>query len=181
MFYKKNCTFARIDIRAVGFRKTLTMSTKDKIYTDDDVSPHEGRKRKRGSNGLAFRELEDNQDKTIQRNLSQSRLTALGISAKHERGEERVIALVEMVDYCKNCVSWEDAKSIVAMLYKLLRKDATEEDYALLDSVEEEFRQRFQGHVTHVQGDLVRSKHVKHEVNGVAPGATGINVNKEEQ
>ena len=157
------------------------MSTKDKILTDDGVSPHEGRKRKRGPNGLAFRELEDNQDKTIQRNLNQCRITALGFSDKQERGGERAFTLVEIVEYCKNCVSWEDTKSIVAMLNKLLRKDATEEDYALVDSIEEGFRQRFQGHVTHVQGDLVRSKHVKHEVNGVAPGATGISVNNDEQ
>ena len=99
---------------------------------------------------------------------------------KRETKKERQFTLVQIVDYCKNCVSWEDAKTVVAMLNKLLRVGGTKEEADLVDSIEKEFRQRIYGNVTNVQGDLVNNKHVTHEVNGVAKGAMGISVNKED-
>ena len=50
-----------------------------------------------------------------------------------------------MVNHCKGCVSWEDAKGIVNMLNKLLRGLGTKEDYDLLDSIEIEFINRKNG------------------------------------
>ena len=51
----------------------------------------------------------------------------------------------QMVDYCKSCVHWDDAKPIVAMLYKLLQDGGTREERALVDSVQEDFRRRRHG------------------------------------
>ena len=52
------------------------------------------------------------------------------------------LALRELVAYCKARCSWEDARQIVGMLNSLYRPNATKEDAALIDSIEEEFRQR---------------------------------------
>lgn len=72
------------------------------------------------------------------------RLSAL-LDNKKKRGEARKFTLVEIVNYCKSRVEWEDAKDIVAMLNRLLFKIGTQEDSDLVDSIEEEFRQRKYG------------------------------------
>lgn len=64
-------------------------------------------------------------------------------------GKDRKFTLVQIVDYCKNCVAWDDAKSVVAMLNKLLRVGATQEDSDLVDSIEAEFRRRLTGNTIH--------------------------------
>jgi hypothetical protein len=66
-----------------------------------------------------------------------ARLAAL--MEKRRTGTARKFTLVEIANYCKSCVDWNDVKSIVAMLNKLLRHTATENDSALVDSIEEEF------------------------------------------
>ncbi len=58
-----------------------------------------------------------------------------------ESVDTRSFTLKELVDYCKNCVDWNDAKSIVAMLYKFIR-NGTDEEQALVDSIEKEFNNR---------------------------------------
>ena len=94
------------------------------------------------------------------------------------KGRIRKFSLVEIVNYCKKRVKWEDVKDIVAMLNRLLRSNASEEDSELVDSIEEEFMNRKYGNT--IEGDYVVSKNVTNEVNGVAPGATGINVNNKQ-
>lgn len=74
-----------------------------------------------------------------------NRLTAL-LEKKKSNGTARKFTLVQIVDYCKGCVTWDDVKSIVAMLNKLLRRIATEEDSDLVDSIEAEFINRHYGH-----------------------------------
>lgn len=74
------------------------------------------------------------------------KLNAL-LEKKKSTGKARKFTLVQIVDYCKGCVKWEDAQSIVAMLNKLLRRIATEEDNDLVDSIEEEFLNRMYGNV----------------------------------
>ena len=69
-----------------------------------------------------------------------TRLSTL-LSAKKNEGKERSFTLLQIVDYCKRKVEWVDAKSIVAMLNKLLRGGCTEEEGKLVDSIEDEFRQ----------------------------------------
>ena len=64
---------------------------------------------------------------------------------KNTTGKDRNFTLVQIVDYCKGCVEWDDVKSIVAMLNKLLRRVATDEDSDLVDSIEEEFINRKYG------------------------------------
>lgn len=195
------------------------MSTKDKIFVDDDVSPDDRAGGMKNPKRLNLRELElllpllcdegrapelmnavkevcfameklervieeqehsEELDHVIHRNLNQHRMAILAGPKKRETKKERQFTLVQIVDYCKNCVSWEDAKTVVAMLNKLLRVGGTKEEADLVDSIEKEFRQRIYGNVTNVQGDLVNNKHVTHEVNGVAKGAMGISVNKED-
>jgi len=56
-----------------------------------------------------------------------------------------MFTLKEIVTYCKECVSWEDAKAIVMMLYKLLRNIATAADNEMVDSIETEFKNRKEG------------------------------------
>ena len=70
-----------------------------------------------------------------------SRLNAL-LEPKKQNGTARKFTLVEIVDYCKKCVEWRNAESIVAMLNKLLRRIATPEDSDLVDSIETEFFNR---------------------------------------
>lgn len=67
------------------------------------------------------------------------------LEEKKQNGTARKFTLVEMVNHCKGCVSWEDAKEIVNMLNKLLRELGTKEDYDLLDSIETEFKNRKNG------------------------------------
>lgn len=74
------------------------------------------------------------------------RLNAL-LEKKKRNGRARKFTLVQIVDYCKGCVVWDDVKSIVAMLNKLLRRIATEEDSDLVDSIENEFKNRLSGTV----------------------------------
>lgn len=75
------------------------------------------------------------------------RLNAL-LEKKKSKGKARRFTLVEIVDYCKRRVEWNDAKDIVAMLNWLLRKIGTQEDSSLVDSIESEFLNRKYGHVT---------------------------------
>ena len=56
------------------------------------------------------------------------------------------LSLSEMVDYCKSRCSWEDARQIVGMLNYLYRPRASKEDAALIDSIEEDYRRRINGH-----------------------------------
>ena len=78
------------------------------------------------------------------------RLSTL-MEEKKQSGKDRKFTLVEMVDYCKGCVDWNDVKSIVAMLNKLLRRIGTDEDSELVDSIEAEFINRKYGDT--VMGD----------------------------
>ena len=66
-------------------------------------------------------------------------------------GTARKFTLIEIVNYCKSRVDWDDVKSIVAMLNKLLRRIATEADEKLVDSIENEFKNRKYGDT--VMGD----------------------------
>lgn len=56
------------------------------------------------------------------------------------KDSERAFTLKHIVDYCKNCVEWSDAKAVVAMLNKMLRHVGTQEESTLVDSIEEHFR-----------------------------------------
>ena len=54
----------------------------------------------------------------------------------------------EVVDYCKSCLSIEEAKHIIDMLYKWLRFIGTDEDYRLVDSIIEYLQKK--EHATHI-------------------------------
>lgn len=57
---------------------------------------------------------------------------------------QKLFSLPELCDYCKNSVTWSDAKDIVTMLKELCR-DGNEENMKLIRSVEEEFKKRVYG------------------------------------
>lgn len=83
-----------------------------------------------------------------------ARLKAL-LEEKNIHGEGRKFTLVEIVDYCKNCVEWEDAKEIVAMLNRLLLLNGcTPEDSKLVISIEDEFKSRKYGD-TYIKEQIV--------------------------
>lgn len=100
------------------------------------------------------------------------RLNAL-LETNKETGTARKFTLLEIVEYCKGCVEWNDARFIVAMLNKLLRHIGTEEDSELVDSIETEFRQRVYGNHT-VKTELVLTKHVENEFQNIAEGGIGV-------
>jgi hypothetical protein len=89
---------------------------------------------------------------------------------------EPTFTLSQIVEYCKKRVAWEDARPIMTMLNVMLRGYGCREDFELVDSIEEEFMNRKHGPT--IGGDYVLTKNVENEVNGVASGATGINVNR---
>ena len=74
------------------------------------------------------------------------RLSTL-LNKKKTKGEARKFTLVEIVNYCKKRVRWEDVNDFVAMLNRLLRSNATEEDSELVDSVEEHFMNKSNANV----------------------------------
>lgn len=49
------------------------------------------------------------------------------------------------MDYCKNCVQLGQVEGIIKMLNIFLRKNGTDEEYGLIDSIEEEFKNRRYG------------------------------------
>lgn len=96
-----------------------------------------------------------NNEEVLQGRISEleaevERLNTL-MEEKKQSGKDRKFTLVQMVDYCKGCVDWNDVKSIVAMLNKLLRRIGTDEDSELVDSIEAEFINRKYGDT--VMGD----------------------------
>ena len=90
------------------------------------------------------------QDRISELEAEVERLNTL-MEEKKQSGKDRKFTLVQMVDYCKGCVDWNDVKSIVAMLNKLLRRIGTDEDSDLVDSIEAEFINRKYGDT--VMGD----------------------------
>lgn len=62
-------------------------------------------------------------------------------------GIMRTFTLQEIVAYCKRRPEWSDVRSIVFMLNRLLRKDGTDDDHKLVDSIEEVFKKRMQGYI----------------------------------
>lgn len=74
-----------------------------------------------------------------------NRLKAL-LEEKDIHGEARKFTLVEIVNYCKGRVEWNEAKDIVAMLNRLLLlHGGTPEDNELVISIESEFKNRKYG------------------------------------
>lgn len=99
---------------------------------------------------LLEKEKAANQSYIKKLEANNARLRTL-LDKKNETGKERRFTLVEIVEYCKNCVEWRNVESIVAMLNKLLRRIATDEDSELIDSIEVEFMNRKYGDT--VMGD----------------------------
>ena len=62
-----------------------------------------------------------------------------------EQEKIKKIPITEIVDYCKNLRSIEEAKPIIDMLYKWLRFIGTDEDYKLVDSISAAFKERETG------------------------------------
>lgn len=60
-------------------------------------------------------------------------------------GAARKFTFIEIVNYCKDAVEWEDVKEIVNMINVLLRGNATKDDYDLLDSVRAHFKNKKYG------------------------------------
>lgn len=81
------------------------------------------------------------------------RMKAL-LDKKKQDGAARKFTLVEMVDYCKNSLTSEEAKEILIMLNKLLRTVGTSEDYNLLDKAEAELKKKKYGD-TYVKNQTV--------------------------
>lgn len=96
-----------------------------------------------------------------------------GDDLQTQRDEHLLVALplsfslVQITQYCIDCVEWKDAQPIVNMSNKLMRNKATAEEYDMLDNVEKVFKQRthniFQNPVItmekpHIQGPIYEIK-----------------------
>ena len=81
----------------------------------------------------------------------------------------------EMVMYCKQCVSWEEARPIAEMMRNHLTQSGcqTGEELEKINSIEAEFRKRNIPLPTHQE--IVLQKHVGTEIQNVEAGGTGIN------
>lgn len=81
----------------------------------------------------------------------------------------------EMVMYCKQCISWEDARAIVELLRNHLSQSGyqTGEELAKINSIETEFLNRNKPLPTH--NEIVLQKHVGTQIQNVEAGGTGVN------
>ena len=85
------------------------------------------------------------QNLTRELQADNARLKAL-LEENNIHGEARKFTLIEIVNYCKDCVKWEDAKDIVAMLNRLLLLNGcTPEDIKLVIGIETEFKNKKEG------------------------------------
>jgi hypothetical protein len=77
-------------------------------------------------------------------------INQLLIELDHYKQQEKIkkIPITEIVDYCKNCPSREEAKPIVDMLNVKLRCIGTDEDYKQVDSIGKYFQKKEQ--TTHI-------------------------------
>ena len=55
---------------------------------------------------------------------------------------EPTFTLSQIVENAKDCVEWEEARSIVWLLNRMLRRRGSRKDFELVDSIEQEFRNR---------------------------------------
>lgn len=70
------------------------------------------------------------------------------LSNKKNEGKERRLTLVQIVNYCKNeCIDYNSAQPIENMLLKLLWNEGTTEDYELIKSIYDEFRNKVYGNI----------------------------------
>ena len=87
----------------------------------------------------------------------------------------------QLIEYCRECNNWEEANQIFAMINRLMRFRASQQDYDLLDSVEKILKQRSHGHVFHnskitmeqpcINGPMYEIKNNEH----INLGGNGIN------
>ena len=106
------------------------------------------------------------QNRVNEQKEENDKLKAL-LEEKKQNGTARKFTMVEMVNHCKGCVSWDDVKEIVSMLNKLLRGIGTKEDYDLIDSIENEFKKRKNGDT--VSGNKTSVGDYSNMVNFVLP------------
>ena len=100
-----------------------------------------------------------------------TRLNTLLDKKKKTTGKDRKFTLLQIVDYCKGCFEWNDVKSIVAMLNKMLRSNATYEDSELVDSIESEFLKRQYGNT------YINEQNIIPSVGNYKPQITTQNMN----
>ena len=125
-----------------GILKRLVFDKEEHTSKSSDI---ENRLKELDSKVLILeREKTALQNKVNEQATENKKIKAL-LEKKKQDGASRKFTLIEMVNHCKGCVSWEDAKGIVNMLNKLLRGLGTKEDYDLLDSIEIEFINRKNG------------------------------------
>ena len=77
--------------------------------------------------------------------------------------------------YCKQCVTWEDARPIVEMMRNHLTQTGyqTGEELEKINGIEKDFLNRNKPLPTHKE--IVLQKHVGTEIQNVEAGGTGVN------
>lgn len=89
--------------------------------------------------------------------------------------------LLQLIEYCISCDSWEEVYQIFTMINRLLRYVGTKQDYDLLDSAEKMLKERSHGFVFHdskitmeqpcINGPMYEIKNNEH----INLGGDGIN------
>lgn len=118
-------------------------------------------------------EIEDLRNKLSTLEMCNKSLRLSVDSMVSDDGVMKSFTLQEIVAYCKKKPEWSDVSSIVSMLNRLLRKDGTEEDHKMVDSIEDEFLNRIKPKVTHQE--IVLKKQVGTEIQNIGAGGIGIN------
>ena len=137
--------------RVASFIKNVRDTNDSIVKTCKDALMEAGNKSREFANKQLKKRLEDFdrimelQVRIAELEEENKRLTTLLETKEDATGKDRKFTLMQIADYCKGCVDWDDAKTIVAMLNKMLRAGSTPEDYKLVDSVENEFKQRATG------------------------------------
>ena len=168
-----NVKFKSSEIRERYYR--ISKLLKDSLYGANEVSKNnidlEDRLKELDNKVLVYEKDKKAQQKYIEEiEADNMRLKTL-LELKNETGKDRKFTLVQIVEYSKKCVTWDEAKPIVAMLNKLLRKIRTDEDDLLVDSIEEEFINRTYGDT--VMGDKNEfSGNSAHNTITLPPGMT---------
>lgn len=148
------------------FKQYLNECKYRKKQKDEEIDIHEELRKKND-------EIEELRSQLSILEMCNKSLKLSNDSMVSDDGVMKSFTLQEIVAYCKRIPDWSDVRSIVSMLNRLLRKDGTEEDHKMVDSIEEEFLNRIKPRFAHQE--IVLQKHVGTEIQNVEAGGTGVN------
>lgn len=131
------------------------------LKTDNDIDEDCNRPEKCNGEDLELKDMEEKLARVERRN-SELETENLGLKSelnnrRQESEQERAFTLQMIVNYCKNCAELHQVEGIINMLNRFLRKNGTNEEYDLVDSIEEVFINRRYGNTFVEQQTVIPS------------------------